>query len=60
MHPRFLIVVQAADGRQRQLSVIAPTPSAAMTRAIRDAKRDAPIDSHGKASEWRILRVEER
>lgn len=57
METRYYITLQAADGRTRNWNGTAPSEAVACTRAIRDIKRETPIDSKGKASEWRVLKV---
>jgi len=54
---RYTIVLQAADGRETEWRGSAPSENVASSRALRDTKNAKPVDSRGKASEWRVLHV---
>lgn len=55
---RYEITLQAADGRERTVTAYATSEERACDKAVLRAKRETPLDSHGKASEWRVLRVQ--
>jgi hypothetical protein len=53
----YWILCVAADGREKRVRVLAKGENAACAKAELQAKREAPIDSRGKASGWRVFRV---
>jgi len=53
----YRVELQAADGRTRWRVVTGRTETIACGRALRFISREVPVDSKGKASGWRVVRV---